>query len=150
MASELRQKITDDMHAAMKARDAARLSTLKMLLSAIGYVEMEKQKDLSDDDVLAVISKEVKQHRESVLAYKEGNRPDLQEKEQKELDILLEYLPAQLSTEEIEAIVVKAIAELGVSGPSNKGKVMGKIMPLTKGKADGREVNAIVDRLLNA
>ncbi len=150
MASQLRQKITDDMHAAMKAKDVARLSTLKMLLSAVGYVEMEKQRDLTDDDILSVVSKEVKQHRESVLAFKEGNRLDLADKEQKELDILLEYLPAQLSKEELESIVAKAIAEIGASGPSDKGKVMGKIMPLTKGKADGREVNAIVEKMLNA
>jgi uncharacterized protein YqeY len=148
--SALKQKIADDMHQAMKNREAARLSTLKMLLSAIGYAEMDKQRELTDDEVKAVLSKEVKQHRESIAAYKQGGRADLVEKEEGELKILLEYMPPQMSAEEIEAIVKAAIEAVGATGPSDKGKVMGKVMPQTRGKADGQEVNSIVDRMLSA
>ena len=121
-----------------------------MLLSAIGYAEMDKQRELTDDEVKAVLSKEVKQHRDSIAAYTQGGREDLVEKEEGELKILLEYMPPQMSTEEIEAIVKAAIEAVGATGPSDKGKVMGKVMPQTRGKADGQEVNSIVDRMLSA
>lgn len=150
MASALKQKITEDMHQALKNKDTERVSTLRMLLSAIGYVEVEKKDAFCDEDVKAVIAKETKQHRESIAAFKLGNREDLVAKEEGELKILLEYMPPQLSAEEIEKIVKDAMAAVGATGPSDKGKVMGKVMPQTRGKADGQEVNAIVDRLLNA
>jgi len=144
----LLDKINTDLKAAMRAREELRLLVLRTLLSSINYAEIAKQKKLDDSGIIEVVGKEIKQRRESIEAYDKGNRPDLSTKEKAELAILQEYMPAQMSREEITAIVEKVIAEVGPKGPGDKGKVMQKLMPQVKGKADGNEVNSIVIYLL--
>jgi len=144
----LQEKLNTDLKAAMRARDELRMLVLRSLLSSMNYAEIAKQKKLDDDGVIEVIGKEIKQRRESIEAYEKGNRKDLSDKEKAELTILREYMPAQMSREEITAIAEKVIAEVGAKGPGDKGKVMQKLMPQVKGKADGSEVNSIVTELL--
>jgi len=132
----------------MRARDELRMLVLRTLLSSMNYAEIAKQKKLDDGGVIEVIGKEIKQRRESIEAYEKGNRKDLADKEKAEMAVLQEYMPAQMSGEEITAIVEKVIAEVGAKGPGDKGKVMQKLMPQVKGKADGNEVNNIVTDLL--
>ena len=144
----LQEKLNTDLKAAMRARDELRMLVLRTLLSSMNYAEIAKQKKLDDGGVIEVIGKEVKQRRESIEAYEKGNRKDLADKEKAEMAVLQEYMPAQMSGEEITAIVEKVIAEVGAKGPGDKGKVMQKLMPQVKGKADGNEVNNIVTSLL--
>lgn len=144
----LKEKISEDMKASLKGGEKERLSTLRMLISAIKYTEIEKRQELKNEDVLEVISREIKRRREAVEEYRKGNRPDLVEKEEREAKILEEYLPPQLSDAEIEAIVKEVIDETGAMGPRDIGKVMGLVMPRVKGRADGRKVSDIVGRLL--
>ena len=144
----LLDKINTDLKAAMRAREEIRLLVLRTLLSSINYAEIAKQKKLDDGGIVEVVGKEIKQRRESIEAFDKGNRPDLSAKEKAELAILQEYMPARMSREEITAIVEKVIAEVGPKGPGDKGKVMQKLMPQVKGKADGNEVNGIVTDLL--
>ena len=132
----------------MRARDELRMLVLRSLLSSMNYAEIARQKKLDDGGVIEVIGKEIKQRRESIEAYEKGNRKDLSDKEKAELTILREYMPAQMSREEITAIAEKVIAEVGATGPGDKGKVMQKLMPQVKGKADGSETNSIVTELL--
>ena len=141
-------KINTDLKAAMRAKEELRLLVLRTLLSSINYAEIAKQKKLDDGGIIEVIGKEIKQRRESIEAFDKGNRPDLSTKEKAELAILQEYMPAQMTREEITAIIEKVIAEVGPKGPGDKGKVMQKLMPQVKGKADGNEVNSIVTDLL--
>ncbi|HAV10378.1 MAG TPA: aspartyl-tRNA amidotransferase [Dehalococcoidia bacterium] len=145
----LAQTIRADMEKSLKGGDKLRCSVLRLVLSAINYAEIAQQKTLDDTGVLAVISKEAKQRRESIEAYDKGNRPDLVAKEKAELDILITYLPQQMSRDDIVAIAKKVIEEVGAKGPADKGKVMSKLMPQTKGRADGQEVNTIVTELLS-
>jgi len=144
----LLDKINTDLKAAMRAKEELRLLVLRTLLSSINYAEIAKQKKLDDGGIVEVVGKEIKQRRESIEAFDKGNRPDLSAKEKAELAILQEYMPARMSREEITAIVEKVIAEVGPKGPGDKGKVMQKLMPQVKGKADGNEVNGIVTDLL--
>lgn len=145
----LKEKLSEDMKLALKSGEKLKLSTLRMLLSAIRYAEIEKKAELKDEDVLEVVSHEIKKRRESIEEYKKGNRPDLVEKEEAEAKILEGYLPPQLTEEEIEACVKEAIDQVGAMGPADLGKVMGAVMPKVKGKADGRQVNEIARRLLS-
>ena len=144
----LLDKINTDLKAAMRAKEELRLLVLRTLLSSINYAEIAKQKKLDDGGIIEVIGKEIKQRRESIEAYDKGNRQDLSAKEKAEMAILQEYMPAQMSRDEITAIVERVIAEVGPKGPGDKGKVMQKLMPQVKGKADGNEVNSIVTDLL--
>ena len=114
----------------------------------MNYSEIAKQATLTDSDILGVISKEIKQRKESIEAYTQANRPELASKETAEMAILKAYLPEQLSREEIVNLVRKVIAETGAQGPRDKNKVMPKLMPMVKGKADGQEVNSVVNELL--
>lgn len=144
----LQEKLNTDLKAAMRARDELRMLVLRSLLSSMNYAEIAKQKKLDDGGVIEVIGKEIKQRRESIEAYEKGNRKDLADKEKAEMAVLQEYMPAQMSREEITAIVEKVIAEVGAKDQGDKGKVMQKLMPQVKGKADGNEVNGIVTDLL--
>jgi len=144
----LLDKINTDLKTAMRAKEELRLLVLRTMLSSINYAEIAKQKKLDDAGIIEVVGKEIKQRRESIEAYDKGNRPDLSAKEKAELAILQEYMPAQMGRDEITAIVEKVIAEVGPKGPGDKGKVMQKLMPQLKGKADGNEVNTIVTDLL--
>jgi uncharacterized protein YqeY len=120
-----------------------------MLLSAIHYAEIDKRAPLDESEIIGVIAKDAKQHRESILAFQQGNRQDLVDKETAELAIIEKYLPRQISRDEIVAAARKVIEEVGAQGPRDKGKVMGKLMPQLKGKAEGQIINEVVNELLS-
>ncbi len=143
--------ISSDIAAAMKAKDAARLSALRMLKAAIMNKGVEKGRDLDDTEVLQVISSLVKQRRDSIEQFGNAGRTDLVDKETAELGVLMQYLPAAATSEEIDSAVDAAIAETGGSTPKDMGKVMKAVMPKLAGKnADGRAVNDAVRRKLGA
>jgi uncharacterized protein YqeY len=146
----LKQKIMDDLKQAMKSGEETKRSTLRMVLSAIKNAEIARQSPASDSDILSTIAKEVKQHQESIEAFKAGNRQDLAEKEEAEMAILQSYLPEQITREEIVEEARKVIKEVGAQGPKDKGKVMPKLIAELKGKADGREINDVVTELLQS
>ena len=150
--SALKDRLRDDLNTALKARDALRTSVIRMALAAITNAEVagKQARELTDDDVLTVLSSEAKKRRESAAAFDEGGRPELAEKERAEAAILAEYLPAPLSDEEVSAIVTQAIEETGAAGEGMKamGKVMGIVQPQVKGRADGGAVAAEVRRQL--
>ena len=146
----LKDKLTADMKDAMKAREAGklRLSVIRLVRGAIRQQEIDGQKELSDEDVLGVISKEVKQRRDSIEDFKKGGRDDLVAEAEAEIAILMEYLPQQLSEDEVRNLVKEAIAASGAASPKDMGKVMKELMPKVKGRADGKLVNGIVKELL--
>jgi uncharacterized protein YqeY len=144
----LKQRLTDDLKKALLARDKVRVSAIKLAISAIKYAEIARQGDLTDGDIAGIISKEIKQRRESIDAFKLGKRDDLVAQEAAEMAVLQEYMPPQMTREEIAAFARQVIAEVGASGPKDKGKVMSKLMPQLKGRAEGQEINAIVSELL--
>jgi uncharacterized protein YqeY len=148
--SPLKQKLTADMKQAMKSGDKLRLSVLRMALAAIQNTEIAQQSTLEDADVLGVIAKEARRRNESIESFKQGNRQDLVAQEEAELAVLNEYLPKQMTKEEIVAAARRVIEEVGAQGPSDKGKVMPRIIAQLKGKADGREINAVVTELLSS
>jgi uncharacterized protein YqeY len=146
----LRDQVSDDMRAAMKAREQTRVSTLRMLMSAVKNREVEVGHALSDEEVIDVIAREAKRRRESMEAFEAAGRAELVAKEGAELAVLETYLPEGLSDAELEKIVDEAIAEVGATTPKEMGAVMKAIMPKTKGRADGGAVSALVKRKLGA
>ena len=144
----LQERITSDLYQAQKQGDKARMSALRLIKSGIQYAEIAKGASLDDAGVIDVINKEVKQRRESIEGFAKGNRSDLVEKEKTELAMLLDYLPKQMSREDVIETARRVLSEVGARGPSDKGKVMSKLMLQVKGKSDGREVGSIVDELL--
>jgi len=145
----LNEKVGADITAAMKAKDAGRLSALRMLKAAIMNKGVEKGRDLDDGEVLQVVSSLVKQRRDSIEQFQKAGRTDLVDKETAEVAVLEQYLPPAASSEEIDAAVAAAIAETGASTPKDMGKVMKAVMPKLAGKnADGRAVNEAVRRKL--
>ena len=144
----LKEKIKEALKAALKQQQGTEVSTLRLLLSEIRYAEIAQQKPADDGKVLDVIAREAKRRRESIEAFRKGNRGDLAEREEAELTILMSYLPEQMSREEIIAAARAAMDMVGARGPSDKGKVMGQLMPQLKGKADGREISEVVSELL--
>jgi uncharacterized protein YqeY len=150
--SDLKDRLRTDLTASIKARDALRSSTLRMVLSAITNAEVagKEQRELSDDDVVGVLSTEAKKRREAAAAFDEAGREDSAAKERAEAEVITEYLPAQLSEAEIADLVTSTIATLGVAGEGMRamGKVMGALQPQVKGRADGGAVSAEVRRQL--
>ena len=146
----LKDRLTDDLKDAMRQRDAKRRDTLRLLLSAIRYEEIARKGDLDDDAVTQTLSKQAQQRRDSITAYEKGDRPDLVAQEQAELEIIRAYLPEPMSAEEVGAIVQAAIADAGARGPQDMGKVMGRIMPQVRGRADGKQVSALVQERLRS
>lgn len=144
----LKERIDADYKEAMKARDEVRVSVLRLLRSAIHNAEIDKQRALTDDEILGVIQLEARKRRESIEAFQQGGRPDLVEREQAELAILESYLPQALPREELEAMVRAAIQEVGALSVKDMGKVMSVLMPKVRGRADGREVNELVRQML--
>jgi uncharacterized protein len=144
----LRERLQQDLTAAMRSGEELRRDVLRMTQSAIYNVEKAKRQPLAEDEVLAVITREVKTRRESVDAFRKGGREDLAAKEESEIAVLEGYLPAQLSDEELQALVDEAIAATGASSPRDMGKVMGWLSPRTRGRADGRRTSELVARLL--
>lgn len=148
--SAMKTRLRADLTEAMKARDEVRASTLRMALTAVTNEEVagKQARELSDDDVVGVLSREAKRRREAAEAYDEANRPELAERERAELAILAGYLPQPLSEDEVRALVAAAIAETGASGPSGMGQVMKVVTPQTRGRADGAMVSTIVKEQL--
>ena len=144
----LKEQLNESMKTAMKARDTLRLSAVRMVRSMIKNREIDSKVELDDQGIIEVISTLAKQRRESIKMYQEGNRPDLVEKEESELAIMLEFLPTQLSTAEINALIDRIIAETGAQGARDMGRVMKMITPLTAGKADGKTVSEAVKQKL--
>jgi len=144
----LKEQLENAMKAAMKARDNLRLSAVRMVRAAIKNREIDNRSELDNQAVVDVISTLVKQRRDSIRMYLEGNRPELAEKEELEMSVLLEFLPAQLSLEEIESLVRQIILDLKAAGAKDMGRVMKAVSPLTAGKADGKLVSDVVRRLL--
>lgn len=144
----LKEKLQDDWKNAMKSRDSFRANTISMAKAAVLMVEKSDGSKLDDEAVIAVLSKEVKQRRDAILEYEKGNRQDLIDDTKKEIEILLEYLPQQLTEEEIRKIVDDAVREVGATSIKDMGKIMAAIMPKTKGRADGKLVNVIVREYL--
>ena len=146
----LRDKLEDDIREAMRQRSQARLDALRFLKFAVQAVEKERGKALDDQAMVEVVAKQVNDRRESIRAFQQGSRDDLVVKEAADLSVLEEYLPPQLTEEEIVDLVSGVINEVGAAGPRDKGKVMGKLMPQVRGKADGAEVNRLVTELLES
>lgn len=142
------QKMQKQIGEALKAKDAVRLSTLRMLSSAFNYEKIAKQHELNDDEEVEVIKREAKKRRDAIEAYKKANAPDRAAAEEAELKILNEYLPEQMSDEDLEKIVTDAIAKTGAKEMKDMGKVIGMVMGQTKGQADGGRVSAIVKEKL--
>lgn len=145
----MKDRIAKDIVTAMKEKDKVTLETLRMVKGAIQMEEIKAKKELTDDDIALVIGKQIKTRKESIEEFKKGNREDLISKTNEEIKVLEKYMPEQLSTEEIDAIVTRAISELGASISSDMGKVMGKVTPLLKGKADMGLVSKLVKDKLN-
>ncbi len=149
----IKEKILADLKEAMKSGQAKRRDTLRLLDSAVKNMEIEKQKretGLSDEEVLEVIGRAVKQRQDSIRQFIDGGREDLAELEKEELEILMPYLPAQLSEQEMEAIVEEVIASSGATSVGDLGKVMGQAMAKMKGKADGTVVRELAKKILEA
>jgi uncharacterized protein len=142
----LKQQIELDVNQSMRDKDELKTSTLRMLLSAVKYFEIATARDYqaTDEDVTITIQKEVKKRREAVEMYQKGNRPELAEKETKEMEILQAYLPKQMAEDELRKIITETVKKTGASSVQDIGKVMGALMPLVKGKADGSMVGKIV------
>ncbi len=149
MAASLKEKLTEDLKQAMRSGNTVKRSTIRLLMSAIQNAEIAKKAELDDSGILGIIAKEARQRRESIEAFKSGNRQDLVEQEEAELAILEGYLPPQMSREEISETARRVIQEVGARGPGDKGKVMPKLIGELKGQADGREINAVVTELLS-
>lgn len=145
----LKEQLDDAMKQAMKARDDLRLSAVRMIRSQVKNREIEQRRELDDQGIIEVISTLVKQRRESIRLYQEGNRQDLVDKEEAELSVLLGFLPAQLSAAEIDELVSRVITETGAQGARDMGKVMKALTPLTAGRADGKAVSEAVKRQLS-
>jgi uncharacterized protein YqeY len=146
--SELKKKLNDDMVSAAKSKDKLRLTTIRMIRASIKNKEIDTKKDLEDSDIISILATMAKQRKESIKLFIDGGRDDLAEKEKAEIKILQDYLPPQMSKEEVREKVNEVIQALGASDLKDLGKVMKGIMPLVSGKADGKEVSAIVKELL--
>lgn len=144
----LEDKIREDLKDALKQQDKMRVSVLRLLLSDIKNATIAQRKAIDDTKILDVISREVRRHRESIEAFKQGERSDLVFQEEAELKILMEYLPEQMSREEIADVARQAIAAVGAREMKDSGRVMSQLMPQLRGKATGNEVSDIVSELL--
>jgi uncharacterized protein YqeY len=145
---ELRDRLEADLQKAMKERNDITRSVLRVVRSEMHNAEIALQKPMDEDGIIGVISKQVRQHRESIDAFQKGNRTDLVQLEEQELEILLDYLPPQLTLEEVTTLAQQTIQDVGATGPTDRGKVMGKLMPQVLGKAEGSVVNDVVSQLL--
>ena len=146
----LRQRLSDDLKQAMRGGDKVRRSVIRLVIAAIKNTEIARQAALDDTDILGIITKEVRQRRESIEAFKLGNRQDLVAQEEVELAILNKYLPRQMTREEIIVAARQVIEGIGAQGPGDKRKVMPQLIAQLKGSADGREINAVVTELLTS
>jgi uncharacterized protein len=148
----LRERLDEELKAAMKSSEAMRRDSLRMVLAAVQKVEKEttKGRALNDDEMIGVLTRELKVRRESVDTFRTGGRQDLVDKEEAAIAVVSEFMPAQLSEAEVRALVDQAIAETGAASPRDMGKVMGWLSPQTRGKADGKVVSQLVTQALSA
>jgi uncharacterized protein YqeY len=144
----LQERIESAMRDSMRARDERRTQTLRMAMSAAHNRQIEVGRPLTDEDYVEILGKQVKQRRESIEAFRAGGRDAMAENEEAEAAILAEFLPEPLSADQLESLVRAAIAETGAASPADLGKVMGRVVPQTKGRADGKAVSDLVRRLL--
>ncbi|WP_078552773.1 GatB/YqeY domain-containing protein [Bacillus alkalicellulosilyticus] len=145
----LLERLTQDMKAAMKNKEKQKLSVIRMVKSSLQYEEIKLGHELSEDDVLTVLNRELKQRKDSLHEFEKANRDDLASKLREEIEILEQYMPEQLSEEELLEIVKATVSEVGATSKADFGKVMGAIMPKVKGKADGNVVNKFVQQQLS-
>ena len=148
MADVLKDKLKDDLKSAMKDKDTVRKNVVQMIRSGVLQYEKDNKVTLDDDGILEVIAKQLKQRRDSLPEYEKSGRDDLIAQLKREMELLMEYLPAQLTHEELEAIVKEAVETTGAESVKDMGKVMAAVMPKTKGRADGKEINKIARALL--
>lgn len=144
----MQQKLSQDLLAAMRSRNQPRMDVIRQVKATLTNQEIQQASPLTDAQVEEVISRLVRQHRESIEMFAKGNRQELVDKEKAELEVLLAYLPQQLTPEQIRSMAAEAAAQVSARGPADKGKVMSKLMPLVKGKAEGRVVNDVVTEVL--
>ncbi|CAI6018110.1 GatB/YqeY domain-containing protein [Cohnella sp. JJ-181] len=144
----LADRLNEDMKQAMRAQDKFRLTTIRMVRAAVKNQEIELRRPLEDSEVIEILSREVKQRKDSLQEFSKAGRDDLATAAASEIDIISEYLPAQLGEEEIKTLVTQTIQETGASSKADMGKLMGALMPKVKGRADGKLVNQIVQQLL--
>ena len=150
MEAGLSEKLNSDLKQALRGGDKVRRSVIRLILAAVQNAEIARKAALADNDILGIIAKEARQHQESIDAFRQGNRNDLVVQEEAELAVLEEYLPRQMTRDEIVAEARRIIEEVGAQGPGDKGKVMPRLIAELKGKADGREINAVVTELLSS
>ncbi|MFC1861880.1 GatB/YqeY domain-containing protein [Chloroflexota bacterium] len=150
MGAGIKESLNNDLKQAMKGGDNLRRSVIRLVLSAVKNAEIARQTALEDNDILGIIAKEVRQRQESIEAFKQGNRQDLVAQEEAEMAVLQAYLPKQMARDEIVAEARRIIEEVGAQGPGDKGKVMQGLIAKLKGRADGREINAVVTELLSS
>ena len=146
--SAIKTKLEDDLKRAMRERNAPRRDVIRYIRSEIRNQEIRLRRDLEDDDAIQVLSRQAQQRRDSIEAFESANRQDLVDKERAELEIITEYLPRQMGEDEIRALVAQTVAETGAAGPRDMGKVMSAIMPQVRGRAEGRQVSALVSEKL--
>lgn len=144
----IKDKLKEDLKTAMKEKDSIRKNVVQLIKAGVLQVEKDKQITLDDDGVLDVIAKQLKQRRDSLPDYEKSGREDLIAQLKREMDILMEYLPAQLTEEELTELVKEAVEQTGASSVKDMGKIMAAVMPKAKGRADGREINRIARELL--
>jgi uncharacterized protein len=146
----LNEQLMADLKDAMRSRQEVRLSTIRMLRAAIANEAIDKRRPLDDSEVIGVIQRQIKQRRESIDAFIQGNRPELAAREQEELEVLFAYMPPQMSRDDIAEAARGAIQEVDARGPSDFGRVMSVLSPRLKGRADGRVIAEVVRELLGA
>ena len=144
----LKQQLLDDMKEALRAKEKIRLNTIRMLRSQIKNREIERGGELSDDELLQVLSRAEKARKEAIELYRRGNREDLAAQEETELAVIRGYMPERLSEDELRALIGQVVVEVGAEGMRDMGKVMGAIMPKVRGRADGQIVNRLVKERL--
>lgn len=144
----LKEKLLEDMKIAMREKDTIRKNAIQMARAAVLQVEKDSKNSLDDDGIIEIIAKEVKKRKDSVPEFEKGGRQDMVDDLKTEIDILMQYLPQQLTEEELEAIVKQAVEETGASSVRDLGKIMQAVMPKVKGRADGKAINQIAKRIL--
>ena len=145
----MRERILTDLISAMKSKDKEKLSVLRMVKGAMQLEEINVKHELDDEETVRIISKQIKTRKDSITEFEKGNRQDLIEATMNEIKILEEYMPEQMTEEELAKVIDEVFAEINPSGPSDMGKIMGKISPLVRGKADMGLVNKIIKEKLN-
>ena len=145
----LKKQLMDDMKTAMKEKDRLRKATITLLRADIKRFEVDKRKEITEDGIIDLISKQIKQKKSAILDFRKGGREDLVQEAEAEMEVLMKYLPEQLTEEELKEIIGNAIVELKAESMKDMGKVMGAVSPIIKGKADGKTASDIVKALLS-